>query len=141
MAIVMLDDLPHGLPGLPPPAERWALTDMCDYVSIETAVLNVRDGCLSVVLDPDGDGDTGKGKGRGKRGTGPGGVGFANPVGYDTVGMHGAIGVFLWDTNSVINHAVQEWVVEFGIGNGNLTAGASGSGSGSGSGGTRVVGS
>ena len=104
---------------------------MCDYVSIETAVLNVRDGCLSIVLDrgmegkEGGDGDRRKGKGR------VGGVGFVNPVGYDTVGMHGAIGVFLWDTDSMMNRAVVG-PVEFG--NVNRTAGVSGGG-----GGTRVV--
>lgn len=108
---------------------------MCDYVSIETAVLNVRDGCLSTVLDREmegkegGDGDRGEGEGKGKGRAG--GVGFANPVGYDTVGMHGAIGVFLWDTDSMMNRAVVG-PVEFG--NVNRTAGVSGVG-----GGTRVV--
>ena len=137
MAIVMLADLPHGLPGLPPPAESWTRTDMCDYVSIETAVLNVRDGCLSIVLDQEtegkegGDGDRGEGEGKGKGKGRAGGVGFVNPVGYDTVGLHGAIGVFLWDTDSMMNRAV---VGPVELGNVNRTAGVSGLG-----GGTRVV--
>lgn len=96
MALVMLADLPPGLPGLPsPPAPRgaWDRTDLCDYASIWNAALNVRDGCLSIV-----------------RGGGGGGgrVGFVNPAGYNTAGMKGAIGVFLWDTDSVINQAVRE---------------------------------
>ena len=85
---------------------------------------NVRDGCLSVVAGRSkGEGDEGVDGGPpavgGKRRAG---VGFVNAVGYDTAGMHGAIGVFLWDTDSEINQAVQNGVV-FGGGDGNVTRG------------------
>ena len=127
----MLADLPDGLPGLP--ARQWPRTDLGDYVGIENAGLNVRDGCLSIVLGGGGGrgGEGGGGGGGGGRaGAGGGGeegekgnrVGFVNPTGYDTAGVHGAIGVFLWDTDSVINRAVQEkWGVGIGNGNGNAT--------------------
>ena len=46
-------------------------------------------------------------------------VGFVNPTGYDTAGVNGAIGVFLWDTDSVINRAVQE---KWSVGNANANA-------------------
>ena len=71
----------------------------------------MRDGCLSVVLD-------------GEEGGGGGGnLGFVNPVGYDTVGMHDDIGVFLWDTDSPVNQIVKEGVhVRHGrTGEGNMT--------------------
>ena len=116
MTIVMISDLLRlgvHVPNLPPPSStgetrRWAKTDLCDYRSIFTAVLNVRDGCLSVVADAGG-------KGGGKTG-----LGFVNPVGYDTVGMHDQIGVFLWDTDSAINQLVTGGVV-VGDGGGNVT--------------------
>lgn len=114
MAIAMIADLiPLGIsvPGLPSPPERkaaWGLTDLCDYVSIEKAVLNIRDGCLSIVLDQEKEGAGGGGRiGAGARGGGSG-LGFANPVGWDMVGIHGNIGVFLWDTNSLVNQVVKE---------------------------------
>ncbi len=98
MAIVMFGDMPAGLPGLPVAQSRLR-TDRCDYKSIENAVLNVRDGCLSVVVG-----------GRGGGGGG-GSLGFVNTVGYNTVGMRGGVGVFLWDTDSVFNALIKEGLV------------------------------
>ncbi|CAD6594130.1 MAG: hypothetical protein ASARMPRED_008676 [Alectoria sarmentosa] len=111
LAIVMLADLPSEPPGLP--ARRWPQTDLGDYVGIENAGLNVRDGCLSIVL-----GEGGAAGGEEEREQG-GRVGFVNPTGYDTAGVNGAIGVFLWDTDSVINRAVQE---KWSVGNANANA-------------------
>lgn len=145
MAIVMLADLPAGLPGLP--ARSWTRTDLSDYVSIENAGLNVRDGCLSSVLGKKEEGQGGEGEGEGeamgKEEEGEGGgkkggrrrVGFVNPTGYDIAGMNGAIGVFLWDTDSVINRVVRGRVFDGGGGNSSSGSGSSGSGSG-GSGGS-----
>lgn len=110
----MLADIPDGLPGLP--ARRWPQTDLGDYVGIENAGLNVRDGCLSIILE--GGGGGGGGRAGGEEGEKGGRVGFVNPTGYHTAGVNGAIGVFLWDTDSVINRAVQE---KWGVGNGNAT--------------------
>lgn len=120
MAIAMLAELPRAaaVPGLPP-RRRWPETDLGDYVRIEAAVLNVRDGCLSIVGA--GGGGMGAGGGVSVEGggggggdvggvKGGGGVGFVNPTGYNVVGMHEAIGVFLWDTNSLMNQAVREKV-------------------------------
>ena len=95
VAVVMLADLPPGLPGLPLPPTRWPRSDLCDYVSIENAGLNVRDACLSIVEE---------------EGAGGRGLRFVNPTGYNLAGVHGAIGVFLWDTDSVLNRAVKEGV-------------------------------
>ena len=110
MAIVMIADLLRlgvHVPGLQPgETRRWAKTDLCDYRSINKAVLNVRDGCLSVVLDGE---ENGGGGGGGVEGGG-GSLGFVNPVGYDTVGLHDDIGVFLWDTDSPVNQLVKEGV-------------------------------
>ncbi len=74
---------------------------MSDYVSIGNKALNVRDACLSVI------GSGGGARGGGISGGGGGRVGFVNPTGYNTAGMHGSIGVFLWDTDSVVNQAVR----------------------------------
>ena len=94
------------------------MTDLCDYRSIHNAILNVRDGCLSVILDGE-EGVAGKGGGGG-----PGRLGFVNPVGYNTAGLHDDIGVFLWDTGSPVNQLVKEGVsVGRGrSGGGNVTA-------------------
>ncbi len=78
---------------------------MSDYVSIGNKALNVRDACLSVIGSAGGGGPGGGGIDGG--GGGGGRVGFVNPTGYNTAGMHGSIGVFLWDTDSVINQAVR----------------------------------
>lgn len=125
----MLADLPAGLPGVP--ARSWTRTDLSDYVSIENAGLNVRDGCLSSVFGTE---EEGQGEGEGEGGAGGKGkkggrrrVGFVNPTGYDIAGMNGAIGVFLWDTDSVINRAVRGRVFDGG-GGGNGSSGSSGSG-------------
>ena len=148
MAMAMLADLPPGaVPGLPPPPRRrgsgWPRTDLGDYVGIERAVLNVRDGCLSIVGDGGGVGGEGGGGGGlvkggggglvkgggGGGGEGAGRVGFVNPTGYNIAGMNGAIGVFLWDTNSVMNQNLQAGVGVVwggnwnGNGNGNVTKG------------------
>lgn len=89
MAIVMLRDLPGGVvPGTTSPK-----SDLCTYPHLENAAKNVLQGCLSPVL----------GKGRGAAG----GLGFVNPTGYDIGGTYNSIGVFLWDTDSVINHEIQ----------------------------------
>lgn len=120
MTIAMIADVPPGtsVPGLPA-GKQWAKTDLGDYVEIEKAVLRVRDGCLSVVGGGEGAGADGGRSGREKEGEGGGrrSVGFVNPTGYETAGMNGAIGVFLWDTNSAMNRLVKE---KIGIGVGNL---------------------
>ncbi len=97
---------------------------MDDYSAIGNGVLNVRDGCLSIVDDDDDDDDddsSRKGVCSGRK-NGWRKVGFANPVGYDTAGLLGAIGVFLWDSNSLINQAVKE-VVGFGVAGGSVMGG------------------
>ena len=108
------------MPATPPSSSgrrAWSLTDLDDYSAIGNGVLNVRDGCLSIVADDDPGKRENYGREKGRRR-----VGFANPVGYDTAGLLGAIGVFLWDSNSLINQAVKE-VVGFGVAGGNVTGG------------------
>lgn len=78
----------------------------------------MRDVCLSVV-GGGGGGSLAVVGSKGEEGAG-GTLGFANPGGYDTAGFAGAIGVFLWDTDSPINQAVQEGVA-FGVRGGNVT--------------------
>lgn len=107
MAIVMLTEL-HALgldvPRLPAD-KKWARTDLSDYTAIENAILNVRDGCLSVVAS----GGEGGARNRDVEAVDSGKeVNFANPVGYDIAGHHGSIGVFLWDTNSMVNQIVKD---------------------------------
>ncbi|KAL9065514.1 MAG: hypothetical protein Q9161_008166 [Pseudevernia consocians] len=93
LAVALIADLPAGaVPGLPE-RPNWPRTDVGTFAGIWQAGLGVRDVCLSVV-----GGAGGKGKGR---------VGFVNPTGYETVGLHGAIGVFLWDTNGALNQFVK----------------------------------
>ncbi|KAM0804905.1 hypothetical protein BDR22DRAFT_832637 [Usnea florida] len=95
VTIALLADVPPGLvPHLPEPPlpQGWRKSELCDYASIERAGLNIRDGCLSVVED---------------RGGGAGGLGFVNPAGYKVLGMAGAMGIFLWDSNSVIDGLVR----------------------------------
>ena len=110
------------MPGLPP-VTAWAQTDLGDYVGIERGVLNVRDGCLSFVFGGGGGGEV-KGKKEEEEGEGEGGkeggrgTNFLNLVGYDIAGLNGAIGIFLWDTDSLMNWIVVEKV---GGGVGNVT--------------------
>lgn len=131
MAIVMLIDFPPGFGGLPAPRTRWASTDLAHYQDLYGQVLNVRDGCLSIVAGDGGgggDGDRGEvedggvGEGGGGKG-GNGSLGFRNPCGYNTAGVNGAIGVFLWDTNSPLNEAVKEFVGFGPPGIGNVSMG------------------
>lgn len=116
------------MPATPPSSSgrrAWSLTDLDDYSAIGNGVLNVRDGCLSTFDDDDDDDDdSGKGEGYGRE-KGRRRLGFANPAGYDTAGLLGAIGVFLWDSDSLINQAVKE-VVGFGVAGGNVTGGREG---------------
>lgn len=112
MAIVMLTDLQTlglAVPRLPA-GKKWARTDLSDYTAIENAILNVRDGCLSVIVSGGlgGDGDGGARKREREGVGGKKGLNFANPVGYDVAGHRGSIGVFLWDTNSVVNQVVKD---------------------------------
>lgn len=67
-------------------------------------------------------------EGGGGGGGGRGSLGFVNPVGYDTVGLHDDIGVFLWDTDSAVNQLVRPGVGPRpgGSGGGNVTTGLSG---------------
>lgn len=99
----MLADFPVGelpVPGLEPvPGRQWARTDLGDYAVIWQGAVRVRDGCLSVVVSSEKDRVSGGSK--------RGGVGFVNPTGYEVTGVNGAIGVFLWDTESAINQAVK----------------------------------
>lgn len=117
MAIVMLIEL-HTLglnvPRLPSD-KKWARTDLSDYTAIENAILNVRDGCLSIVASGSlGGGEEGGARERERDGEGEKeeigrkSLNFANPVGYDIAGHHGSIGVFLWDTNSMVNQIVKD---------------------------------
>ena len=81
------------LPHLDERVGAWPGRDLGDYVGIEKGVLNVRDGCLSFVnlsINPKEGGN------------------FVNPVGYDIAGLDGGIGIFLWDTEALINRIVVE---------------------------------
>lgn len=111
MAIVMLSDMQSlglDVPRLPA-VKKWARTDLSDYTAIENAILNVRDGCLSVVVSGGpGAGRVGAQNRDGEAVAGEPSLNFANPVGYDIAGHHGSIGVFLWDTNSMVNQVVKD---------------------------------
>lgn len=126
MAIVMLSDMQTlglDVPRLPA-AKKWARTDLSDYTAIENAILNVRDGCLSVVVSGGpGDGGVGAQNRDGEALAGGQSLNFANPVGYDIAGHHGSIGVFLWDTNSMVNQVVKDAynVLHKGGNGGNVT--------------------
>lgn len=114
LAIVMLRDMPPS----EVPVTTTQSTDLSSYLYVEMAARTVLKECLSVVL-PNGKG-------------GGGALGFVNPTGYDVVGTclrlllllclagrawlihiplclgNGAsIGVFIWDTDSVINRGIQ----------------------------------
>ena len=69
MAIVMMADFsPQSIP----PGITFPRTDLCRFAEIDTAVKNVRDGCLAILL--------------GKENGNVGGLRFLNPTGFNRAG-------------------------------------------------------
>ena len=84
---------PEGLPGQNP-RKKWAQTDDGSFGDVLFGARDVQEGCLSPFL--------GQQTGNNRTGT-AGKENFATAVGYATVGERRGIGVFLWDTNSMMN--------------------------------------
>lgn len=85
--------------------------DLSDWGAVLSKAMDVSDTCLDHFRPPTNDVAEGEGADLTRRAgvndaVAVGDLGFVNPWGYAVVGQEKAVGVFVWDSWSIINHAM-----------------------------------